>query len=194
MKQRRRDIQQWGYALEFEARNDQLEWGLQHGAASGDKSPGFGVLDKFPIDPDAEQPDTEVTGFKFDRDYVVDLILFREIIGAVTNAFYVKPWLAYNFIDQDGPDGLRKRSGASSWRPSTPRPSRRRPPRPRGAPGPGVRPRALHRPEGHLPLVARIWPALPARRSSDRLNDDFSAVEKEPNVAQTLQMGVGMQF
>ena len=28
----------------------------------------------------------------------------------------------------------------------------------------------------------------------DRLNDDFSAVEKEPNVAQTLQMGVGLQF
>jgi uncharacterized protein (TIGR04551 family) len=33
--------------------------------------------------------------FLFDRDYDIDLILFREIIGTVTNAFYVRPSLSY---------------------------------------------------------------------------------------------------
>jgi uncharacterized protein (TIGR04551 family) len=37
--------------------------------------------------------------FLFDRDYDIDLILFREIIGAVTNAFYVRPSLSYEVSD-----------------------------------------------------------------------------------------------
>ena len=36
---------------------------------------------------------------RFDRDYHVDLILFRELIGGVTNATYVKPYIGYRFID-----------------------------------------------------------------------------------------------
>ena len=30
----------------------------------------------------------------------MDLILFRELIGGVTNAVYFKPYLGYRFIDQ----------------------------------------------------------------------------------------------
>lgn len=42
---------------------------------------------------------TSVTNFTFDPDYHVDLILFREIIGTVTNATYFKPSIAYDIID-----------------------------------------------------------------------------------------------
>ena len=31
----------------------------------------------------------------FNRDYKIDMILFRHLIGAVTNAGYVKPFLSY---------------------------------------------------------------------------------------------------
>ncbi len=101
IEQRRRDLEQWGYALEYDHRIEKLSWGLRQGAASGDDTEGFGVLDKNPIDPAASTPDDKVTNFKFDRDYIVDLILFRELIGSVTNAVYIQPYISYDFIRDD---------------------------------------------------------------------------------------------
>ena len=99
---RRRDVRQWGYALEFDHRIDKLQWGVRHGAASGDQTPGFGVLDKLPINDDRDSDsDASIRNFKFDRDYHVDLILFREIIGSVTNAAYFSPYLSYDFVRTD---------------------------------------------------------------------------------------------
>jgi uncharacterized protein (TIGR04551 family) len=40
-----------------------------------------------------------ITRFIFDRDYKVDLILFRQLIGAVTNAAYAKPFLSYQLTN-----------------------------------------------------------------------------------------------
>ncbi|MCB9535925.1 MAG: TIGR04551 family protein [Myxococcales bacterium] len=100
VRPRRRDLTQWGYALEFDARLDKLRWGFHHGIASGDDTDGFGILDKTPLD-STDPSDQEVTNFKFDRDYIVDLILFREIIGGVTNAAYYKPYIGYDLIMQD---------------------------------------------------------------------------------------------
>lgn len=40
--------------------------------------------------------DTKLSQFVFNRDYKVDMILFRHLIGAVTNAGYVKPSLSYD--------------------------------------------------------------------------------------------------
>jgi uncharacterized protein (TIGR04551 family) len=37
--------------------------------------------------------------FLFDADYDIDLILFREIVGAVTNAFYVRPGVTYEVTE-----------------------------------------------------------------------------------------------
>jgi len=39
---------------------------------------------------------TKLTQFIFNRDYFVDMILFRHLIGAVTNAAYAKPFLSYD--------------------------------------------------------------------------------------------------
>jgi hypothetical protein len=42
-----------------------------------------------------------ITSFWFHRDYHVDLILFRQVIGTVTNAIYVRPWISYTLLESD---------------------------------------------------------------------------------------------
>lgn len=93
-----RTISTWGYALEFDAREGNVLFGLHHGGASGDDNSGYfggrsylsqGAL----ADPTAYDPD--LNGFRFDRDYIIDLILFREVLGGVHNALYFKPYVAY---------------------------------------------------------------------------------------------------
>jgi uncharacterized protein (TIGR04551 family) len=75
--------------------------GLDAGYASGDPAPGFGAVQKAgaaatrpgDIDgPQANPPrDNRIDNFRFHPDYRVDRILFREIIGTVTDAVYVRP-------------------------------------------------------------------------------------------------------
>jgi len=74
---------------------------LEVGYASGDDAPGFGVRvgagqlasQKGDLDgPQLHPPnDNTIDNFKFSPDYHVDLILWRRIIGQVTDAVYVKP-------------------------------------------------------------------------------------------------------
>jgi uncharacterized protein (TIGR04551 family) len=42
------------------------------------------------------QGDTALTQFFFNREYKVDMILWRRLYGAVTNAVYIKPFLQYD--------------------------------------------------------------------------------------------------
>ena len=80
--------------------------GLDAGFASGDPAPGFGALlgsrnegptQAAPQPGDIDGPqafapsDTRVDNFRFHPDYRIDRILFREIIGTVTDAIYLKP-------------------------------------------------------------------------------------------------------
>jgi uncharacterized protein (TIGR04551 family) len=102
IEQRRRDIDRFGYALEFDAKHGAFDWGFHHGLASGDKDEGFGYLSNSELrapDGGLISPDQSLTALRFDRDYHVDLILFRELIGGVTNATYFKPYVGYRFID-----------------------------------------------------------------------------------------------
>jgi uncharacterized protein (TIGR04551 family) len=75
--------------------------GFDAGYASGDPAPGFGA---FPqpgsppappgsLDgPQADPPrDRTVDNFRFHPDYHIDQILFREIIGTITDAIYLRP-------------------------------------------------------------------------------------------------------
>lgn len=112
--------------------NDQLTIGLDFGAASGDDSFGWGIRSVInqapkPGDFDGKQyseclsrdpaqavtdtdgsvvdctaVDDNITNFKFDPDYQVDLILFREVLGTVTDAMYVRPHVGYNLTDNLG--------------------------------------------------------------------------------------------
>lgn len=96
------DILRYGYALEIDGRYDSLNYGVHHGLASGDDKEGFGISDSNRLDDLRFDEDTERTLslFRFDRDYHVDDILFREVIGAVSNAAYVKPYVGYNLVDE----------------------------------------------------------------------------------------------
>ncbi len=94
---------QLGMALESEVGDSAGSYGVgvDWGYASGDKAPGFGA---FPAanakygqpgeleGAQANPPyDRTVDNFRFHPDYRVDRILFREIIGTVTDATYVRP-------------------------------------------------------------------------------------------------------
>ncbi len=84
-----RSLTQFGLALETEFRfNSPVIFGLNGGIASGGDSAAWGTSGK---------PDLDF--FRFNPDYHVDLILFREVIGTVTNAYYVNPNLKLRFFE-----------------------------------------------------------------------------------------------
>ena len=113
------DLRQYGAVIQNELRlvDDKLALGLELGFASGDDAPGFGNFPGRPGSGDAgftrrgdwEGPqfncataacsDNTINNFRFDRDYHVDLILFREILGGVTDATYVKPSVNYDITE-----------------------------------------------------------------------------------------------
>jgi uncharacterized protein (TIGR04551 family) len=94
---------QLGAALEseFDTSDNRFGFGVNAGYASGDPAPGFGVntpanaAQPKPGDldgPQASPPyDNRVDNFRFHPDYRIDQILFREIIGTVTDAAYLRP-------------------------------------------------------------------------------------------------------
>lgn len=103
---------QFGGALEtdFLPRDGAVTFGLDLGFASGDSAPGFGAfprtLQASPLPGDLDGPqatlpyDTTVDNFRFHPDYRVDRILFREIIGRVTDAYYFRPHVRWRLFDQ----------------------------------------------------------------------------------------------
>lgn len=105
------DALQLGAALETDFfHHTPFTFGLDFGVASGDPAPGFGAfprtLEASPQPGDLDGPqatvpyDTSVNNFRFHPDYRVDRILFREIIGRVTDAFYFRPHARYRFVDE----------------------------------------------------------------------------------------------
>lgn len=107
-----KELRGFGGAFEAEYKRDRLAVGFDFGFATGDDRRYLGVLDgqNIVVRDDAIYLDDEgtnvrdnpvVTSFWFHRDYHVDLILFRQVIGTVTNAVYMKPWVAYTLLDTD---------------------------------------------------------------------------------------------
>ncbi|MBN1947750.1 MAG: TIGR04551 family protein [Bradymonadales bacterium] len=96
-----RDILQFGLAFESDFQFDNLYTGFNAGFATGrspyadyeELSAGWGILDRNTV-----THDEKITNFIFDRDYVIDMIMFREIIGAITNTVYFNPYLRYDFF------------------------------------------------------------------------------------------------
>ncbi len=112
-------IAQFGGVVQGEVKTlkNKLSLGLEVGFASGDKAPGFGNqpgragtgAGGSTQAGDAEGPqyrcdsggcsDNAIRNFRFNRDYRVDLILWREILGGVTDAFYVRPSATYSVAE-----------------------------------------------------------------------------------------------
>ncbi len=94
-------LRQLGGAVNAAAKlsRGKVRLGGEIGMASGDRDPGFGY---FPgVDPQYAAGDRvlDVRNFRFNRAYRVDNILFRELIGGVTDAWYVKPTLRWEFLE-----------------------------------------------------------------------------------------------
>jgi uncharacterized protein (TIGR04551 family) len=108
---------QVGAALEseFGAPEDIVTGGLDAGYASGDPRPGFGVNQPLtappPVPGDLNGPHADppfydrADYFRFHSDYRIDRILFREIIGTVTDAVYIRPHMRWNIV-RLGPSAL----------------------------------------------------------------------------------------
>lgn len=116
-------FQGFGLALETEFERGAWALGFDGGLATGDDRRYLGVLgdgsQQNIVEPDDASFDTNdnvrtnrwVSSYWFHRNYRIDLILFRQVIGTVTNAFYLKPWTSYQVLD--GPDlGLKLRLDA----------------------------------------------------------------------------------
>lgn len=75
-----------------------LRLGVEGGMASGDQHDNVipGNINIAFADQFGTGNDTKLTQFMFNREYKVDMILWRHLIGAVTNAGYVKPFLGYD--------------------------------------------------------------------------------------------------
>lgn len=114
------DSFQVGAALEteFAPGAGRFSFGVDAGIASGDPAPGFGAFPG-PFDspaepgdldgPQANPPtDNRADNFRFHPDYHIDRILFREIIGTVTDAAYLRPHITWH-IGNWGPSTLRAR-------------------------------------------------------------------------------------
>jgi uncharacterized protein (TIGR04551 family) len=112
------DVQQWGGVVrgEWEAVPRKLALGAEFGIASGDKAPGFGNRpDRLTVPfgdpaipwlppygslegPQWDADDTAIENFRFNPAYRVDLILWREILGQVTDAFYLQGKLRWTIL------------------------------------------------------------------------------------------------
>lgn len=114
-------IEQYAGVIQNELKllDDKLAVGLEIGFASGDSAPGFGNQpgridansdsNPFPQKGDWEGQqfkctqaaceDDTIQNFRFDKDYRVDMILFRELIGGVTDTTYFKPNVKYDVTE-----------------------------------------------------------------------------------------------
>ena len=122
---------------EYRFMEGQLRLALEAGFASGDRAPGLGNRpgrvglgpdgNPVPNDIDGRQfacdavncSDSLIKNFRFNRDYRPDLILYREILGGVTDSIYVKPTLTYSVAEGFDIFGSVIGSGAA-FRESTP--------------------------------------------------------------------------
>jgi len=105
-------IRQLGASLQAElAVVDKFLTGLELGYASGDPASGIGNRPErgFPqpgsID-GAQWADGRLSNFRFNPAYRIDLVLWRELLGNVTDALYVRPTLKYEVLS-----GLSLRAG-----------------------------------------------------------------------------------
>ncbi len=106
-----RDFIEWGSAIEFEYRRFNWRFGADFGLAglpTGDDADGlFGVQDGVNFVPPAGAESgtlyrrNDIHSFRFNRAYQIDSFMFREVVGAVTNAWYLKPWVEWNFWHRD---------------------------------------------------------------------------------------------
>lgn len=94
-------LRQWGVALETEFRTVKKRLGifLKTGAASGDPDVvGLSMYENLAAQPVGKKT---VSTFSFHPDYRIDLILFKQILGTISGAYYLAPAVSYDIIRSD---------------------------------------------------------------------------------------------
>ncbi len=101
-------LRQWGGSVlaEYKIVPNKLTFGGEIGAASGDEAPGFGNVPTRGETPygsvEGSQwragTDRSIRNFRFNPAYRVDHVLWRHVLGQVTDAMYVKPTLRWNLL------------------------------------------------------------------------------------------------
>jgi uncharacterized protein (TIGR04551 family) len=98
------DIRQFGGVARFTYHflGGDLRLGGEGGFASGDQwdNDPEGNTHITSRSPFPGEGDETMNTFIFDQDYKIDLILFRELFGAVTNAIYARPSFEYDITDR----------------------------------------------------------------------------------------------
>jgi uncharacterized protein (TIGR04551 family) len=113
------DLRQWGGALrvEWDALPSRVIIAGEFAIASGDAAPGFGNQpDRLPADPNSttagfalppygsvEGPqwdltDRSIRNFRFNPAWQFDMILWREVLGQLTDAFYLRPSVRWTIL------------------------------------------------------------------------------------------------
>jgi uncharacterized protein (TIGR04551 family) len=105
-------ISQHGATLnvQYKLLKDALTIQLLVVAASGDSAPGWGIR---PLlsgvgsagqwdGSQAPQGDRRITNFRFDPDFIVDMIFWRQLVGNVTDALVIRPGVQYNLTEAFG--------------------------------------------------------------------------------------------
>ncbi|MBI5067989.1 MAG: TIGR04551 family protein [Deltaproteobacteria bacterium] len=102
------DIRSFGGAFQTDYRPSDGKWllGLDLGFASGDRAPGLGNRPErgtaLPGAIDGAQfgnNDLAIRNFRFNAAYRVDQILWRELLGNVTDAWYLKPSVRWDVLE-----------------------------------------------------------------------------------------------
>jgi uncharacterized protein (TIGR04551 family) len=94
LSDQRHKLLQGGFALEskYGFLDDRLQLGLDFGLASAQSGAGFGVYDnKIP------KAGAFKSSFAFNPAYTVDLLLYKQVLGAISGSYYAKPHLSYFF-------------------------------------------------------------------------------------------------
>ena len=182
---RERSISSWGYAVELDAKVKSVLFGVHHGGASGDNNSGY--FGDGPLS-DPSQRDSALNGFRFDRDYIVDLILFREVLGGVYNALYFKPYLG---VELERKTDLFWGLKASAMYAMAMDPAFT----PGGESGLGLE----FDVEAYLYEVNRFraslaYGALFPMGGLNLLNEQRDTILKQASTAQTLQLNLGLMF
>lgn len=101
----------FGGVLQLEVQHGMMSYQLESGFATGDDV-AFGAFGPGYVAKDSDSylagdpsrginyvDNTQVSSFMFDRDYHVDMLMYREVVGAVTNSVYIKPTVTATFVD-----------------------------------------------------------------------------------------------
>jgi len=94
------DIRKYGGVGRFtyHGLEGKLRLGVEGGFATGDQFDNLipGNINIAFANVLGDKSDTKLSQFMFNREYKVDMILWRHLVGAVTNAAYGKPFLGYD--------------------------------------------------------------------------------------------------